>query len=159
MKRNLTLLFAAILICLAGSTYAQRRAASNGYGTALGLRVDFGDGSTGVGPNVKHFFTTNSAIDGALLFYDGGTSLEVDYEYNQPVSGAPGLNWYIGVGPELLFPKHGDTGFAIRPNAGLEFTVPSTPLNLGLDWRPRFLLSPDSDTDAGRFGFSVRFAF
>ncbi len=159
MKRTFTLFIATILVCITGYTYGQKRAATNGYRTAVGLRLDLGDGGTGVGPNVKHFFNANSAIDGALLFYDGGISLEADYEYNQPIAGAAGLNWYVGVGPELLFPEHGDTGFAIRPNVGLEFTPPTVPLNFGFDWRPRFLLTPDSDTNAGRFGLSIRYAF
>lgn len=158
MNKKFTLVIIAALVCLSTYSFGQRRAAGNSYKTAVGLRVDFGEGRSLVGPNIKHFFTANSAIDASVLFVDGLTTLEADYQYNAPIAGAPGLNWYVGVGPEVLFWK-GDTGFAIRPSAGLDFTIPSTPLNLGFDWRPRFLLSPTSDTDAGRFGFALRYAF
>lgn len=158
MKNKLTLFIVMALVCISGYSFGQRRTTKASYGTALGLRVDFGEGRSLVGPNIKHFFNANSAIDASVLFVDGLTTLEADYQYNAPIAGAPGLKWYVGVGPEILFWK-GDTGFAIRPDVGLDFTIPSTPLNLAFDWRPRFLLSPTSDTDAGRFGFGVRYAF
>ncbi|MGX5687596.1 hypothetical protein [Arcticibacter tournemirensis] len=158
MKRKLLSLI-VVSLCLSTSLFAQSRASGTSYRTAAGLRVDVGDGSTGVGFNVKHFFTTTGALDASLLFFEGDVvGLEAEYEYNANIPNAPGLKWYAGLGPQLLF-GNDDTAIAIRPVVGLEYKIPNVPLNFGFDWRPMFVVSPDTDTNAGRFGLSFRYAF
>lgn len=158
MKTKLSAIL-LLLTCLASFSYAQSRASGSSYRTAAGLRVDLGDGSTGVGFNVKHHFTQTGAVDASLLFFEGDVvGLEAEYEYTAPIQNAPGLKWYAGLGPQILFGDN-DTGIAIRPVAGLEYKIPNVPLNFGFDWRPMFLVSPDTDTQAARFGLSFRYAF
>ncbi len=163
MNKNLFLIALALLMSVS-AVFAQKRAVSGaptGYNTAAGLRVDFGDGSSGVGPNIKHFFTPNGAVDASLLFWDGGVSIEAQYQYNASIRNANGLAWYVGVGPSFGFPEGEDskTLISIVPVIGLEYTIPGAPLNMGLDWRPHFTVSPSTHTTAGRFGLSVRYTF
>jgi hypothetical protein len=51
-----------ILLAVIAVTFtATQTFAQSSYKTALGLGIDFGDGSTLVGPSVKHFFSGNDA--------------------------------------------------------------------------------------------------
>lgn len=125
---------------------------------ALGLRIDFGTGSTGVGPNLKHKFNRNLSLDAAIVFFEGDSvGLGAQVEQNLPVKGTPGLKWYIGVGPQFLF-NNENTAISIVPVTGLEYNIPRSPLNFSFDWRPNFYFSPGADVEAGRFGLSFRVA-
>lgn len=126
---------------------------------AIGLRIDFGTGSIGVGPNIKHKFNRNLSLDAAIVFFEGDSvGLGAQVEQNLPLKGTPGLKWYIGVGPQFLF-NNENTAISIVPVTGLEYNIPGSPLNFSLDWRPNFYLSPGADVEAGRFGLSLRVAF
>lgn len=63
---------------------------------AAGIRMDFESGYAGFGPNFKHKFTENHGVDAALVFFKGNAvALGARYEYNSPVKGAKGSEWYI----------------------------------------------------------------
>lgn len=128
------------------------------YKTAGGLHIDFGDGSTLVGPHLKHFFTNEYAGQVEVLFGSNVTVLGLEGSYNQPVAGARGLAWNIGLGPQA-FIWSGDTQFALRPFTGLEYTISNAPINIGLDWRPLWTLTDNSHFTAGRFGLSLKYVF
>lgn len=136
----------------------QQAAAQNGgpYDTSFGLFLDLGNGGTFVGPHVKHFFTATDAGQAMVLFGNGLTILGVEYSYNKAIPNTKGLFWNAGIGPQVLF-GDGDTGFAVRPQAGLEFKVPQAPISVGFDWRPYWILSPDSEFEAGRFGLTFKY--
>ncbi len=126
---------------------------------ALGLRVDFGTGATGVGPNYKHYFSNNLALDASLIFFKGKVaSLGGQIEKHFPIPSDPGLSLYVGGGPQILFGPD-DTAIALVPVGGIEYNIPTTPLNLSFDWRPSLFLSPETGSEAGRFGFSLRMRF
>lgn len=152
MKNLLKSLFAIVFLAI-GATQAKAQI----YKTSLGLSVDFGDGSTMVGPAVKHFFDKNNAGQAEVVFGDHFTKLQLMYTYNQGISGARGLDWYVGVGPALGFAKGGDTQFAIVPMAGLEYKINGAPIAFSFDWRPNFWLSNGGDSNVGRFGFGLKF--
>jgi hypothetical protein len=125
---------------------------------AVGLRVDFGTGPTGLGPNLKHKLNKTHALDAAIVFFQGdAVGLGVQVERNFPVRGTPGLDWYIGVGPQFLFSNQ-TNAFGIVPVGGLEYDIPGSPLNFSFDWRPALYLTPGT-VEAGRFGVSLRVAF
>lgn len=146
------ILMIALFVALSWTASAQQ------YRTAGGLMIDIGDGSTFVGPTVKHFFSEENAIAGSLLFGNNSTVLSAEYSYNKPIQGAEGLFWNIGVGPQLGF-FSGDTHLFIRPALGLEFKIPSAPLALGFDWRPLWHVDHGSNFTAGRFGLSFKYVF
>lgn len=115
------------------------------YKNALGIAVDLGDGQTLVGPQYKHFFNGGNAGNVQVLFADNITTLGADYTYNQKFSGASGLGWYVGVGPQLSFvdyANHNETFFAIRPQLGLEYKIPGAPLAMHFDWKPWYIIIP-----------------
>jgi hypothetical protein len=144
------------------SELKKKREAKNGTlasATAVGLRIDFGTGNTGFGPNIKHKFNRKHSIDAAILFFEGDVvGLGAQFERKFPLRGAPELDWYVGIGPQFLFGKE-NTVTSLVPVTGLEYNIPGSPLNFGFDWRPNFYLSPGTDVEAGRFGLSLRVAF
>lgn len=126
---------------------------------AIGLRVDVGNGVSGLGPNYKHKLNRNLSLDAAIVFFeDNLVGLGAQVEQAYPLKGAPGLNWYIGIGPQLLLAEE-STSIALVPVTGLEYALQGSPLNISVDWRPNFYLSPGANVDAGRFGLSLRLAF
>jgi hypothetical protein len=154
MKKLLLLFFLASFYFV-NNAQAQRSGAT---ANSAGITIDFGDGSTLVGPALKHFFDRNNAGQFELLFGNGGTYLAAYYQYNAPIQNAGGLQYYIGVGPALGF-GNGNTDFYIRPMAGLEYKIRNTPLNLAFDWRPAFYVGDNSEFTAARFGLGLRFSF
>ncbi|MCJ8497497.1 hypothetical protein MVI27_04415 [Chryseobacterium salipaludis] len=137
-----------------GTTEAQAQS----YRTGAGVLVDFGDGSTLVGPHVKHFFQPNHAGEFSVLFGDGVTMVQANYQYQQPFAGTNGLGWYVGLGPAIAF-GDGYTTFAPAAMIGLDFKIPGAPLDFSMDWRPRFFIGDNSDAAAGRFAAGFRFTF
>lgn len=152
--------FLKVFFCLAAVFssvhFAQAQAP---YKTGVGLLIDVGDGGTLVGPQVKHFFDAHQAGEASLQFGNGLTLLQLMYQYHQPVEGAEGLQWYVGLGGALGFPKYGDnTLFAIVPAAGLDYKLKGTPIDLFFDWRPKFMIyKSENEFNAARFGIGLRF--
>ncbi|MBS7564649.1 hypothetical protein KHS38_09540 [Mucilaginibacter sp. Bleaf8] len=165
MKKSYLLLALAFVLS-ATASFAQRRGRTSSgasYNTALGLGLDFGNGATLVGPSIKHFFDANNVGQADLLFGGGGTYLGAYYQYHAPIANAPGLKWYVGLGPQLGF-GNGDTDFYIRPMLGLDYKfTPDVPLSLAFDWRPSWYISDNdyygNQFEAGRFGLGFRFTF
>jgi len=150
------ILFAAVLALGIGQVNAQN------YNNALGVVVDLGDGETLFGPQYKHSFDGKNAGNVQVMFGDNITTVGADYTYNQNFSGANGLGWYVGVGPQLSFVDYGnndDTYFAIRPQVGLEYKIPSAPLAMHFDWKPWWNLTNDSNFEAGRFSLGFKYVF
>lgn len=129
------------------------------YKTGAGVLVDFGDGTTWVGPHLKHFFSKNNAGEFSVLFGGNTTTVQAMYQYHQPISGAKGLQWYLGLGPAISF-HHETSTFSVVPTAGLDFKIPGAPLDFSFDWRPRlFFYDGGSDFVGGRFGLGMRLTF
>lgn len=129
------------------------------YNTAIGLTVG-GIDFRGVGISAKHFFKPSAAGEANLTFYDYAISIDVLYEYHSDIANAAGLKWYVGGGPSLIIPEGGgDVGIGLVPVIGLDYKFNEIPINLAFDWRPFFLLTPDTDFEASSFGLSIRYAF
>ena len=94
MKKVSVLLF--VIVCFAGAASAQT------YQTGIGAKFYVGDGSLG-GINVRHSTAENTALEGSLLFYNGGLGIEGLYEYQGPINGAEGLEYFVGGGALLGF--------------------------------------------------------
>ncbi len=146
-------------VALVFATFLGTTMNAQSYKTGAGILVDFGDGSTYVGPQVKHFFSKHGAGEFSVLFGDNQTVAQANYQYQQRISGAKGLDWYIGVGPAVLFGE-GYTNFAPSAMLGLDFKLNGIPLAFSFDWRPRFVFyEGGSDFTAGRFNFGGKFTF
>jgi hypothetical protein len=143
MKKVFLLLFA--FVCLAAVTVNAQT-----YQTALGAKFYTGDrdGSIG-GVNIRHSTTVNTALEGSLLFYNGGVGLEGLYEYQAPINGAEGLQYFVGGGAMLGLgtgPRYNDhnnsTAFALRLTGGVDYNFANAPIAVSLALDPFFYLAP-----------------
>lgn len=147
------ILFAGMFVFTSVSTHAQST-----YKTGLGLGIDFGNGSTLVGPSVKHFFSTNNAGQFEALFGNGYTILQAAYLYHKHIPNAAGLQWYLGAGAGVGL-YDGGSNFLIRPAGGLDYKITNVPLSFSFDWRPTITIgNGDSDFEPARFGLGFRYA-
>lgn len=147
-----------LLVVVAGFLYFGNSAKAQTGATSAGLTVDFGDGATLVGPAIRHNFTNNGIGQAELTFGGDQTFIGAFYQYQDKIRNADGLNWYLGIGPQLAFGS-GNTDFYIRPMAGLDYKIQGAPLDLSFDWRPAFYVGDNSDFTAARFGLGFRFSF
>jgi hypothetical protein len=156
MKKGSLLLFA--FICLAVfNTNAQT------YQTALGAKFYTGDGSIG-GVNVRHSTAEHTALEGSLLFFNGGIGLEGLYEYQAPINGAAGLQYFVGGGAMLGFgtgPRYNDdrnnsTEFALRLTGGVDYKFTDAPINISLGLDPFFYLAPRTGSNLA-LGIGLRY--
>ncbi|MEO9210620.1 MAG: hypothetical protein ABI208_05950 [Ginsengibacter sp.] len=150
MKRVSFLLFA--FICLAGAS-----AHAQSYKTAIGAKFYTGNGSLG-GINVRHNMSANTALEGSLLFYNGGLGIEGLYEFQGPISGARGLNYFVGGGGLLGFSTGGNSQaiFALRLTGGIDYTFAEAPINVSLGFDPFFYVAPNTSSNLA-LGIGLRY--
>lgn len=147
-----TFLFAALLLLSASTVSAQN------YGTGIGARVGFFNGVT-----AKHFISSRNAIEGILNFRWGGAIFTGMYEWQQPISAAPGLDYYLGVGGHIgFFDKYKwdedqSAVFGADIVAGIEYTFPTAPFTIGLDYKPAFNFIGDNHIWADGLALNLRF--
>jgi hypothetical protein len=163
MKKLFTL-----LTCFALFASTSTKVNAQNYKTGLGLGIDFGDGPTLVGPSLRHHFSSNTALQAELLFGGNTTVIQGFLQYNAPVRGAAGLDWYLGGGPKIqIFDKNkyflndNYTAVYLVPMIGLDYKLSGAPLAIGLDWRPSIAIGDNRGfgTEAGRFGLAFRYIF
>ena len=157
------LLLTAILAFACAFTQAQS------YNTAIGFKAAYpGYGSI----SVKHFFSGNSAFEFNLGGGNRSLWLQGFYMRNQSL-GAEGLEWYWGLGADAGFwdnhyyhnryYRGNDYAysrggfFGIDGVVGIEYTIPSIPINFALDAGPTARIAPYFGVGFGG-SFAVRFA-
>jgi hypothetical protein len=70
--------------------------------------------------------------------------------------GPQGLKFYPGVGPELYFGN--EFNIAAAGDFGAEYSF-DFPLTVGIDWRPRFMITDGFDFQGSNWGLCARFRF
>lgn len=148
-------LLLVITVVLLGHVGAK---AQTNYKAALGLGIDLYDEATFFGATGKYFFSDNHVGQADLGFEDNATMATFLYSYHKGFYRAPGLRWYAGVGPSIIFIKDFDNIFALRPHLGLDFKIDGVPFVLNFDWRPSVVLSDVGDNEVAAFGFGLQFA-
>jgi hypothetical protein len=157
MKKVSVLLFAFLCLAAAGVN-------AQTYQTALGAKFYTGDGSIG-GVNIRHSTKENTALEGSLLFFNGGIGLEGLYEYQGPINGAAGLQYFFGggamigfgTGPRYRDDEHsGNTEFALRLTGGLDYKFTGAPLDVSLGLDPFFYLVPSTGSTLA-LGIGLRY--
>ena len=134
--------------------------AAQDYKNAFGLRLGYDSGLT-----LKHFISPASALEGILSFSPNYFQLTGLYEYQQPIPNAPGLDWFVGAGAHLgsVHKKeyhHGRFLAGLDLIGGLEYTFPSAPFNISLDWKPTFNLTNSyNDYWYAGLALSLRYTF
>ena len=163
MKRLIISLM--ILLTVIGAQAQSKSANSSSYTTALGVKV-----WDGAGISLKHFFNENAGELIAYFWHDG-FRLTGLYEIHGPISGAPGLQWYIGPGVHIGAysdnhhhhhdgdDHHSHGSFGIDGVIGLDYKFNGAPINLSLDWQPSFEFADGHGFIGSWGGLGIRYTF
>lgn len=93
----------------------------------------------------------------ADVSFGNGVGVEVLWDFLFRPLGGEAFNWYVGVGPSLLFNDPFYLGAS--GEIGLSYKFNGVPLSLSADWRPTFYIIEDTDFHAGGFGVNLRYVF
>ena len=143
----------SVIVLIMGSV-----AIAQGYKTAIGFKGGYpGYGSI----SVKHYLSSVNAIEGNIGTGSYGLWMQGLYEWNHDLP-TNGLNWYIGVGPNVGFQSsklNNGSIFYLSGSAllGIEYTFNNIPLNLALDSGPIVQVLPQIGFGWGG-GLAVRYA-
>jgi len=159
MKRFL--IISSLLIGMAASPVLM----AQDYHTGLGIRGGFSNGIT-----LKHFYTTDIAVEGILTTRWQGFKITGLAEWHIPVFDTEGLYFFYGGGIHLgIWDSEADYfGNQVAGNSlflgidgiiGLEYAFPGIPLSLGLDWKPGFEIVSDFGFAHDEIAFSARYLF
>ena len=155
MKKILLLM--SIFFMAAASLVAQKvnsTATSATYKTAVGVK--FYPGAI----SFKQFVSNNNAIELLGYFRNYGARITGLYEIHGNISNAGGLKYYVGPGAHVSFysSKVGGGGsVGIDGVLGLDYKVPSAPINLSLDWQPSFDFKSLDGFISDWFGIAIRY--
>ena len=130
---------------------------SSSYQTALGVKVWDGGGIS-----LKHFINGNNALEVIGYFWRQGVRITGLYEIHGPISGAAGLQWYIGPGAHIGFynTRNGDGSFiGIDGVLGLDYKFKGAPINMSIDWQPSFEFGDNRGFVGSWGGLGVRYTF
>ncbi|QQS98240.1 hypothetical protein I6J03_02650 [Sphingobacterium spiritivorum] len=155
IMKKLLLSFAAAAVLALG---AQEAKAQSPQRAAIGVVFDSPFDAFGVQYKTSFGGTNQGQVQ--VLFGDNVVGIGADYQYARPFRGTNGLGWYVGVGPQISFIDAGSNDFtaiALRPQAGLEFKIPSAPIGLHVDWKPYWQLNHNSDFDASEFSLGIKY--
>ena len=148
------------------------------YKTAIGLRA-----APSYGITLKHFLSSQSAIEGIISPRPHGFLITGLYEYHATAFSVDALNWYFGFGGHVGFwgadhfhvhsknhnhwyyhddhfdHDHDNVFGGVDMILGLEATFTKLPLNLSLDWKPGMNFINAHGFFFNDVGISIRFAF
>ena len=158
-RRSLSILLVALGL-LSG-----QQALSQDYHTALGARLGYAWGIS-----AKHFFTTNTAVEGMLTARWNGFNVTGLAEFHIPVFDTEGFYLLYGGGAHIGIWDSGadyigDNGsgnklfLGIDGIIGLEYAFEDIPLSVGLDWKPGVNFISDFGFTFDELAISVRYLF
>jgi len=148
----------AVVFCLVSIGKAQS------YTTGVGLRGGLSGGVT-----IKHFVSSNTAIEGIVSTRWKGLNLTGLYEIHAQAFDVRGLNWYYGFGGHIGFWNGKYASWANDDKSysvvgldgilGLEYKIAEIPISLSADWKPMLNIFGHSGfwTDGG--AISVKYVF
>ena len=153
-----------IIALFFGFAFSPRMMAQD-YHTGLGIHGGFSSGIS-----VKHFYTTNIAVEGILTTRFQGFKITGLAEWHLPVFDTEGLYFFYGGGAHLGIwdserdyfgnPVPGNKLFLGADGIiGLEYAFPRFPLSIGLDWKPGFEIISDFGFAHDEIALSVRYLF
>ncbi len=129
------------------------------YTTAFGAKFYTAHNATG-GLNIRHSTSEHAALEGSLLFSNGGVGIEGLYEYQGYVSGAEGLQYFAGGGGLLGFGtgRNNQTTFDLRLTLGLDYKFADAPIDISLGFDPFFNIAPSTGSTLA-LGIGLRYVF
>ena len=153
----------ALAFCLLAALYTSAQQSDVApYQTALGVKI-----SSGVAASYKTFVTSKNAFEAQSSFFKEGIRLVGLYEFHSyAFPGVPGLGWYIGPGVHVGFWKrnyrdkyNSTVDIGIDGVLGLDYKIPSVPLNLSLDWQPSYSVVGNAGLSPQFGGIAIRYIF
>lgn len=138
-----------LLLAYSNNTKAQD------YKTALGIRLSSNDAIVNNSITLKYFFSNSVAVEGLLSFGDP-VALGLLLEKHKP-TGLGGLTWFYGAGAYIGFAS--PRNFGAQGVLGLDYKLPSIPLNLSVDWKPELNIVKETAFEPSAVGASIRFTF
>jgi len=158
-------LFTILCLVFIATFAIQSTSKAQSYNNAIGGRFGAANGitfKTAVGENKMLDIIANFRSNNNLKYFRV-TGL---YEIYNPISNAPGLNWYYGIGGSIgsvkydyYYAQSSDLYLSVDGVLGLDYKFADAPINISLDWKPAIELTPDTDFDASGVGLSLRFTF
>jgi hypothetical protein len=121
----------------------------------LGIRISSSAPAVNHSITYKRFINSTVAIEGLLSFTDPG-ALGVLVEKHSPFASS-GVSWFWGAGAYAGF--SGGRRFGAQGVVGLDYIMPSLPLNLSIDWKPELNFTRQFSFEPAALGFSARFVF
>jgi hypothetical protein len=160
MKKVLCILSVTALAFFFVPRTAGAQALGHDYNTGLGVKVGWWGGGA---LDVKHFTRNTVALEGLLSFWSHGATITGLYEFHGPVTGAPGLKWYVGPGAHVGFwstkykneQGYGGAFFGVDGVLGLDYKFNGAPIDLSIDIQPLVSI-PDGGFDIWG-GLGIRF--
>lgn len=94
----------------------------------------------------------------ASVSFGDNVGLDVLYDFAvESIFRSPDLHYYAGVGLTTLFASEFKLG--VMGELGIEYSFPTTPLSISLDYRPAVVVVEKMDFVYGNFGLNVRYVF
>ncbi len=126
---------------------------------SVGLRGGVFTGITG-----KYFvFDDSEAIEGIVSFDSEGLLITGLYEFHRYDFATESLRWYYGAGATARLGGTDEMGGSLQLGVdgiiGIEYLLGSSPLSLGLDWKPRLIFIGNSDFNSDDGAISLRYQF
>lgn len=91
------------------------------------------------------------------FYIENNFALGTYFDWMFALDGGPqGLKFFPGVGPEFYFGDQFD--MSIAGDFGVEYSF-KFPLTVGIDWRPRFMITDSFNGYGGNWGLTARFRF
>lgn len=163
MKKVFFILIVSSICLFAFSSRSQAQSLGQSYNTGIGVKIGYWGGGA---LDIKHFIRPSAALEGLLGFGSNWFTITGLYEFHGPITGAPGLLWYVGPGAHIGFWNHhyrdentdvGGAFFGIDGVLGLDYKFNGAPIDLSLDIQPAISI-PDGGFDIWG-GLGIRFTF
>ena len=159
MKKILLVIdLSLIFISLATLGFSQSDAPTTNvnHTDAIGIRLGPTSPAIQNGITYKHFLNESNALEGILSLTNGFGICGL-YEIHKPLP-VENVQWLIGGGGYVAFVNSANY-FGGAGIVGIDYTFPSIPLNLTIDWKPELNLAPRIFFEGSGVGFSARYTF
>jgi hypothetical protein len=158
MDKKILVIISLMLCGIFNSAFAQNQPPPPPtpiYKMALGVRFSNSAPAINNSISFKYFLTNRTAVE-ALISFGDPVAIGVLLEKHKEL-GPNGLNWFIGGGAYIGF--SGTRNIGAQGVVGLDYKIPTLPLNLSLDWKPELNLAKEFSFEPSAIGISARFTF
>ena len=128
------------------------QAQAQDYKMGLGIRISSNAAIVNHSISLKYFFREKTAVE-ALFSFGDPLALGVLVEQHVPLQ-SNGFKWFYGGGGYVAFKG---TYAGLQGVLGLDYKVPTIPLNFSIDWKPELNLAKEFTFEPAALGFSARF--